>query len=363
VTRSVKILGAGSIGNHLAHAARRLGWAVHLCDVDPAALERTRHEIYPGRYGEWDDEISLTTVDEAPRGGHDLIVVGTPPDVHVPVALDAVAESPAALLIEKPICAPDLDGAQALLDACESSGVRAFVGYDHVVSPSVTLVRDRLREPRSATRSRSTSSGASTGAACSPRIRGSRARTRATWATGAAAAGGRRALARHQPVAAPRPRRGAGGVVRVDATVRYARTGEAEYDELFLLALTTENGLVGRVVQDVVTEPPRKWLRVQGSAGAMEWTGSATEDRVAQSVYGAQQSEERFAKTRPDDFVAELTHLDEALDSGTPSPIDLVHGLDTMLVVAAAHLSQQTGRVVEIEPSKGYRPEALRPVE
>ncbi len=33
----VKILGAGSIGNHLAHAARRLGWRVTLCDLDNAA--------------------------------------------------------------------------------------------------------------------------------------------------------------------------------------------------------------------------------------------------------------------------------------------------------------------------------------
>ncbi len=32
----VKIFGAGSIGNHLANAARVLGWSVDLCDVDGA---------------------------------------------------------------------------------------------------------------------------------------------------------------------------------------------------------------------------------------------------------------------------------------------------------------------------------------
>jgi phosphoglycerate dehydrogenase-like enzyme len=31
---NVKILGAGSIGNHLANASRRLGWNVTLCDKE-----------------------------------------------------------------------------------------------------------------------------------------------------------------------------------------------------------------------------------------------------------------------------------------------------------------------------------------
>ena len=35
----IKVLGAGSIGNHLSNAARGLGWAVDLVDIDPAALK------------------------------------------------------------------------------------------------------------------------------------------------------------------------------------------------------------------------------------------------------------------------------------------------------------------------------------
>ena len=38
----VKIYGAGSIGNHLAQASRRMGWDVDMCDTDPKALERTK---------------------------------------------------------------------------------------------------------------------------------------------------------------------------------------------------------------------------------------------------------------------------------------------------------------------------------
>ncbi len=55
----VKIIGAGSIGNHLSNASRALGWSVDLIDTDPKALERTRTQIYPSRYGTFDQAIRL----------------------------------------------------------------------------------------------------------------------------------------------------------------------------------------------------------------------------------------------------------------------------------------------------------------
>lgn len=106
---TVKILGAGSIGNHLAHGARQLGWHVTMTDVDPAALERTRQEIYPARYGAWDEAIRLASP-EALAGEHfDVVILGTPPDSHLALALTEIrASRPKLLLIEKPLCPPDL---------------------------------------------------------------------------------------------------------------------------------------------------------------------------------------------------------------------------------------------------------------
>ena len=60
----VKIYGAGSIGNHLAHACCSKGWDVTLCDIDTDALKRTENDIYPSRYGLWDDKIKLLHVSE-----------------------------------------------------------------------------------------------------------------------------------------------------------------------------------------------------------------------------------------------------------------------------------------------------------
>ena len=142
----VKVLGAGSIGNHLSHASRQMGWDVTLCDIDEAALERARSDIYPGRYGAWDAEIELVLASEAPRGGFDLVVIGTPPDAHVPLALEAVAERPRAILVEKPVCGPDLEDAEELRQRAEKNGVSVFVGYDHVVGRGAVTALEAARQ-------------------------------------------------------------------------------------------------------------------------------------------------------------------------------------------------------------------------
>lgn len=90
----IKIYGCGSIGNHMAHAGRRLGWGVVMVDVDPQALARTQREIYPARYGRWDSSIRLFLKGTEPREGFDLIHIGTPPLSHVPLALDCLQEKP-----------------------------------------------------------------------------------------------------------------------------------------------------------------------------------------------------------------------------------------------------------------------------
>jgi len=141
----VKILGAGSIGNHLANASRRMGYEVVICDVDPAALERTRKEIYPSRYGRWDDAIKLYELKNAPVGGFDLICIGTPPEYHIPLALKAIEERPRALQIEKPLCLPSLEDAQTLWEIAQSAKIPVFVGYDHVVGKAAKKAEEILK--------------------------------------------------------------------------------------------------------------------------------------------------------------------------------------------------------------------------
>ena len=135
-----------------------------------------------------------------------------------------------------------------------------------------------------------------------------------------------------------------------------------DYDRLCLMNLRTENGLTGRCVQDVVTQPPRKWARIQYSNGHIEWQCGREPgvDSISAALPGRIAVEERVTKTRPDDFIEELRHIEAAMaGDATQSPISLARGLDTMLVVAAAHLSHQSGQRVTIDYSKGYVPQAL----
>ena len=121
-----------------------MGWSVDICDIDTKALERTKNNIYPSRYGKWDDSIGLYDSKEAPTGEYDFIFVGTPPDSHMQLARLAVKENAKVILIEKPLCTPDLNGAQELLNEANASNCMVFVGYDHAIGKSALKMSQLL---------------------------------------------------------------------------------------------------------------------------------------------------------------------------------------------------------------------------
>jgi predicted dehydrogenase len=362
----VKILGAGSIGNHLAHASRSVGWSVDICDIDPSALDRTKTEIYPSRYGQWDPEIGLYLSKHVPKGGYDFIFVGTPPDAHMTLALAAIDEKPKAILIEKPVCTPDLSNAKALVDKAASENVLCFVGYDHVVGLASMRMSEILRSGVCGAievldvEIREHWGGIFR---AHPWLRGPQDTYLGAWKRGGGACGEHSHglnLWQHSAHEI-----GAGRITEVSASADYVSDGAVDYDKLCQVNLRTENGLLGRVVQDVVTQPPRKWARAQGQDGYVEWycgykPGS---DAVVSMLNkdGGGVKEEVFVKTRPDDFIQELQHLETAVRSGdaSASPISLSRGMDTMLVIAAVHRSAQLGKTVRIDYAKGYTPAAI----
>lgn len=359
----VKIYGAGSIGNHLTHAARSLGWSVDVVDPDGQALARMRNSIYPTRYGKWDEAIRQFDPKDQPKGGYDLVCVGTPPDSHIALARGAVAERARAVLVEKPLCGPDLANAQALALEAAQAGVAGFVGYDHVVGRAARLAASLIAAPGIGTiqtldvEFREFWGGIF---AAHPWLSGPSDSYLGYSARGGGASGEHSHAANLWQYFAHAV--GAGRVVSVQATLDMVEDGTVAYDRICAMTLATQNGLVGRCIQDVVTQPPRKWARFQGSDGFVEWTcgHSPGIDQVEAALPGRTSSVQRVAKTRPDDFIEELRHIEEAL-AGDPSgsPIALARGLDTMLVVAAAHLSHRSGRRVSIDYSKGCTLAAL----
>jgi predicted dehydrogenase len=359
----VKIHGAGSIGNHLAHAARTLGWDVLVCDVAEAALDRMRREIYPGRYGRWDEAIRLYPSAEVPREGFDLVCIGTPPEAHVPLARAAVAEGAPAVLVEKPLCPPSLDGAAALAEEARDRGTRVFVGYDHVVGQAARHVESLLH-------------AGAIGAVqtldvefrehwegifrAHPWLSAPADSYLGHWQRGGGASGEHSHavnLWQHFAHVA-----GGGRVQQVSASVSYVRDGAAHYDSECYMTLRTEKGLCGRVAQDVLTRPASKRARIHGAEGMIEWVNGFSPEGDAVLVHrpGAAVETRVFAKKRPDDFIQELSHLAECVKAGTPSPLALDRGLDSAVVIAAAHASEREGRRLSLDWTAGPRPEALR---
>jgi predicted dehydrogenase len=358
----LKILGAGSIGNHLSHAARLLGWSVDLVDPDQKALARTRTQIYPSRYGQWDEAIRLFSPQDSPSGRYDLICIGTPPNSHVPLARTAVNEMPKAILVEKPLCGPDLAGAQELAEAAKAAGVAVFVGYDHVVGRASRLVGDAIARGVLGNvvtldvEFREHWGGIFEAHAW---LAGPWESYLGCWRRGGGASGEHSHAANLWQHFAHLC--GAGRVVEVQATLDFVKDSRVDYDRLCLMTLRTETGLVGRCVQDVVTQPPHKWARMQGETGHVEWSCGREPGIDAVTGAGAEGPfEQKVAKTRPDDFIEELRHIESAL-AGDPvaSPISLARGLDTMLVIAAAHLSHSNSCRVRIDYAKGWGPQAL----
>ncbi len=360
----VKIFGAGSIGNHLAHASRSLGWEVTVCDVSEAALLRMREDIYPLRYGSWDKTIQQFVNDSAPRGGYDLILIGTPPPYHVPLALQALHENPRAIMIEKPLCLPSLIGAQELYEASARSQTKIFVGYDHVVSRASRYVERLLREGQLGrvltldVEFREHWAGIFK---AHPWLRGPEDTYLGYWEQGGGASGEHSHalnLWQHFTHAL-----GFGRVQAVSACMQYAKEGKAEYDQLYFATLRTEDGLLGRVVQDVVTIPSRKRVLVQGTESSLEWAinYSAEGDAVIHRRPGQADQIQIFPKTRPDDFLEELKHLQEHLENPSKtSPLGLERGLETMLVLAASHQSAANGSTIYLDYDQGFTNDALR---
>jgi predicted dehydrogenase len=360
----IKIYGAGSIGNHLANAARTLGMSVCVVDRDREALRRMREEIYPARYGSWDEGIQQFDGDNDPEAGFDLICVGTPPSAHVPLALKALKEKPKAIQVEKPLCMPDMASASELRQLAHDNGVKVFVGYDHVVGKSARQAVEMVKSGVIGdvltldVEFREFWGGIF---AAHPWLAGPHDSYLGFWKQGGGASGEHsHALNLWQHLAREF---GFGRVSKVDALMRYVTNDRVDYDELCSLHVTTDTGFCGRVIQDVVTQPVRKVAIIQGNKGTLtiHVSHSKAGDALILHLTGQEPVITPVAKTRPDDFIEELKHIDASLNPGAPvSPLDLDYGLDTMMVVAAAHRSHAEGRRMVLPTPPDYSLDSLQ---
>ncbi|MDP3994159.1 MAG: 3-hydroxyacyl-CoA dehydrogenase NAD-binding domain-containing protein [Candidatus Doudnabacteria bacterium] len=369
----VKIFGAGSIGNHLTQASRRKGWDVTVVDIDPAALKRMKEEIYPKRYGSWDPQIKLMTPEEAPKGGFDVIMVGTPPPARLKVAMEALEGKPRVLQLEKPYFVPMLDESlkrenQEFMEKAKSLGIKVVVGYEYALGESAKKALDfisdkgfgKIRVLEVAVREEW--SGA---LAAHPWLKGPADTYLGFWQKG----GG--ALSEHshaihywQHFAS---HLGLGTIDEVSASMRMVKDALLDYDELTYLNIKTDQSFTGTIVQDVVTDPPYLSLFIQREKAFVKWLRRSVPGKgnVETITYGKKDENgwlvttEDIPVARPDDFYPEINHIADLLEEKVKiedSPIRLEMGAHVTAVVTAAHESRlNNGKFIKVTKYAGYR--------
>jgi predicted dehydrogenase len=360
----VKVYGAGSIGNHLSYACRNKGWEVTICDIDNEALDRTKDDIYPSRYGKWDESIILMNANDEDGKSYDLIIIGTPPDTHISIALNVLKRNaPKVILVEKPMLSPNLKGAQELYDLAKEKGTFISVGYNHVITNN-TLEAQRLLEKgvigKALTISSMTREYWGGIFSAHPWLEGPSDTYLGYWKQGGGACGEHsHAINIWQHFAHILD---FGRIIKVSAKMNIVKDGEAEYDDMCFINVETENGYIGNIIQDVITSPTQKNLRVQGDKGFLEWHVGYKDGNDA-IIYGNEndRNEIIIKKTRPDDFKGEIDHLGDILNGKNidNSPLSIERGLDTMMVIAAAFKSHFENKEITIDYSKGYTLDAL----
>ena len=351
MTARVKVIGAGSIGNHLGHGCRSLGMDVTICDIDRSALGRARDVIYPDRYGAWDDRIVLATPNELSGEAFDIVIVGTPPATHLKVATSELEKSrPGVILIEKPLAHPSSGDIEEFIAASKRSSTRVLVGYNQRLKPNTKhFVQLVAKLDLGSLRSLSSNMLESWDGILKAHFWMKSERD--SYLAFTDQGGG--ALLEHSHALNLflyfADVLGQGRVTEVTADIEWVTHEDGRYDRDSALSLTLESGVVGTVRQDLRTWPASKEAIANFDNGSLVWSMGDSSDRVEhRTTDGDVIDAWDFPKTRPDDFIGELGHLRSVWENpGMESPIDLTHGVAVMDVIFAALESSHSG---EAEP-------------
>jgi len=322
--------------------------AVTLTDIDQGALDRAREVIYPSRYGAWDPEIKLATPSQVAGEESDIVIVGTPPATHLRVAMaELEGGSPDILLIEKPLCHPDESEMDSFLDAAARFDTRILVGYNQRLKPNTRHFLETAK---------SSDLGSLTGLSSNMleswdgilKAHFWMASEKDSYLAYTDQGGG--ALLEHSHALNLylhfANELGQGRAIEVAADIDWVTHDGGRYDRDSALSITLESGLVGTVRQDLHTWPAVKEAIATFERGELVWTmGDSSDHVIHRSPDGKIIESWDFPKTRPDDFLGELSHLQDIWGHpNQPSPIDISHGVAVMDVILAAFESSRSGK-------------------
>ena len=138
MSKSVLIFGAGSIGNHMAYAARKLKLNVYITDIKNVSLVLMKKIIYKKRYGFWDNKIKIIKYENVfnLKKYFDLIIIGTPPESHIETFFKIKKKlNFNKILIEKPLT-NFKNNLKIFINEKHLIRNKVFIGYNHSISKS-----------------------------------------------------------------------------------------------------------------------------------------------------------------------------------------------------------------------------------
>ena len=92
----IKIIGAGSIGNHMAYASRCLSFDTTVEDISYDALSRMRN-IYPS---DMENGIKINLTISKKKMKLNIVVIENSPDTHYNILKKILKDNQSAVLIE-----------------------------------------------------------------------------------------------------------------------------------------------------------------------------------------------------------------------------------------------------------------------
>ncbi len=107
-------------------------------------------------------------------------------------------------------------------------------------------------------------------------------------------------------------------------------------------------------------------LEISGEKGKIQWFVGYDSKNHAVILNEFDKDEPQIhliPMSRRGDFILEIKHLEQLLDnkvSINESPISINKGLETMMVIAAAHVSNENKRSVTVDYSKGYDLDSIK---
>ena len=132
----VGVVGCGYWGSKHVRTLMSMEAVSRVCVIDPSDERRAAvTRVYP-RVDEY------KTLNEA-LGQLDAVVIATPPSLHAPLALEAIARG-VHVLVEKPL-APTVLEAQAMVAAAEKKGVTLMVGHTFEYHSAVWELRSMVQ--------------------------------------------------------------------------------------------------------------------------------------------------------------------------------------------------------------------------